>query len=74
MAHLYTCAYAKAYVAVHVGDFGIAACMPVLKTEDMAAIRSVYNCVEGDLGVYLGMQIVGDRVKRAITILQPGYL
>ena len=40
----------------------------------MAAIRTVYNCVEGDLGAYLGMQLVRDRVKRTITISQPGYL
>ena len=64
----------KAYVAVHVDDFGIAASTPELKAETMAAIRTVYNCVEGDLGYYLGMQLVRDRVKRTITISQPGYL
>ena len=30
--------------------------------------------MEGDLGAYLGMQLVRDRVKRTITISQPGYL
>ena len=40
----------------------------------MAAIKSVYNCVIGDLGSYLGMQLVRDRIKRTITISQPGYL
>ena len=45
-----------------------------LKAETMAAIRSMYNCVEGDLGYYLGMQLVRDRVKHTITISQPGYL
>ena len=64
----------KAYVAVHVDDFGIAASTTALKEETMAAIRTVYNCVEGDLGAYLGMQLVRDRVKRTITISQPGYL
>ena len=64
----------KAYVAVHVDDFGIAASTPELKAETMAAIRTVYNCVEGYLGYYLGMQLVRDRVKRTITISQPGYL
>ena len=64
----------KVYVAVHVDDFGIAASTPELKEETMAAIRTVYNCVEGDLGAYLGMQLVRDRVKRTITISQPGYL
>ena len=64
----------KVYVAVHVDDFGIAASTSELKEETMAAIRTVYNCVEGDLGAYLGMQLVRDRVKRTITISQPGYL
>ena len=64
----------KAYVAVHVDDFGIAASDTELKEETMAAIRTVYNCVEGDLGYYLGMQLVRDRAKRTITISQPGYL
>ena len=30
--------------------------------------------MEGDLDAYLGMQLVRDRVKRTITITQPGYL
>ena len=30
--------------------------------------------MEGDLGYYLGMQLVRDRAKRTITISQPGYL
>ena len=64
----------KIYVAVLVDDFGIAASTPALKQETMDAIRSVYNCVEGDLGAYLGMQLVRDRVKRTITITQLGYL
>ena len=40
----------------------------------MAAIQEVYNCVEGDQGFYLGMKLVRDRVRRTITISQPGYL
>ena len=40
----------------------------------MAAIRSAYNCTESDLGFYLGMKLVRDRVRRTITISQPGYL
>ena len=64
----------KVYVAVHVDDFGIAASTVAQKTETMAAIRSAYNCTESDLGFYLGMKLVRDRVRRTITISQPGYL
>ena len=64
----------KAYIAVHVDDFGIAASNIALKEEAIAAIKSVYSCVEGDLGSYLGMQLIRDRIKRTITISQPGYL
>ena len=39
-----------------------------------AIIHTVYTCVEGDLGSYLGTQLVRDRVKHTITISQPGYL
>ena len=56
----------KAYVAVHVDDIGIAASTSALKEETMAVIRTVYNCVVGDLGAYLGMQPVRDTVKRTI--------
>ena len=63
----------KVYVAVHVDDFGIAASNTALKLEAMAAIQEVYNCVEGDLGFYLGMKLVRDRLRRTITISQPGY-
>ena len=48
--------------------FDIAANMLALKEEAIAAIRTVYNCVDGDLGAYLGMQLVRDLVK------QPGYM
>ena len=64
----------KVYVAVHVDDFGIAASNIALKLEAMAAIQEVYNCVEGDLDFYLGMKLVRDRLRRTITISQPGYL
>ena len=64
----------KVYVAVHVDDFGIAASDTSLKQDTINAIRRVYSCVEGDLGFYLGMQLVRDRVKRTITVSQPGYL
>ena len=50
----------KAYIVVHVGDLGVAASNTVRKEETMAAIKSVYNCVEGDLGSYMGMQLVRD--------------
>ena len=40
----------------------------------MAVIQSNYTCVEGDQGAYLVMKLVRDRVKRTITISQPGYL
>ena len=40
----------------------------------MDAIRTVYKCMEADLRCYLGMQIVRDRIKRTITVSQPGYL
>ena len=61
----------KVYVAVHVDDSGIATSTTVLKNETMAAIQEVYKCVEGDLGFYLGMQLVRDKVWRMITIAQP---
>ena len=64
----------KAYVAVHVDDFGVAATTVTLKEEIMAAIQEVYRCVESDLGFYLGMKLVRDRVARTITISQPGYM
>ena len=40
----------------------------------MAVIQWFYNCTESDLGNYFGMQIVRPRVKRTITILQPGCM
>ena len=59
---------AKAYVPVHVDDFGIATNTTTsLKEETMAAIKSVNKCVDGDLGYYLGMQLVSDRIKRTTT-------
>ena len=64
----------KAYVAVHVDDFGVAASTVALKVETMAAIQEVCRCVESDLGFYLGMKLVRDRVARTITISQPGYM
>ena len=64
----------KAYVAAHEDNFGKAASNTVLKEETIAAIRTVYNCLEGDLGAHLGMQLVRDRAKRTIIISQPGYL
>ena len=64
----------KAYVAVHVDDFGVAASTVALKVEIMAAIQEIYRCVESDLGFYLGMKLVRDRVARTITVSQPGYL
>ena len=42
--------------------------------EAIAQIKSIYQCAEGDLDFYLGMKVVRDRVKRTITISQPGYL
>ena len=59
----------KAYLAAL-----IAASNTVPKAETMEAIRTVYNCMEGDLGAYQGMQLVRGRIKRTITISQPGYL
>ena len=64
----------KAYVAVHVDDFGIAASTVALKEEVMATIQEVYRCVESDLGFYLGMKLVRDRVAHTITVSQPGYM
>ena len=64
----------KVYVAVHVDDFGIAATSTELKEETMKAIQEVYRCVESDLGFYLGMKLVRDRVARTITVSQPGYM
>ena len=37
-------------------------------------IRAIYQCVEGDLDFYLDMKVVRDRVKRTISVPQPGYL
>ena len=64
----------KVYIAVHVDDFGIAASNTALMKEVVDHIKVIYQCVEGDLDFYLGMQVVRDRVKRTITISQPGYL
>ena len=64
----------KVYIAVHVDDFGIAASNKSLMKEAIAQIKSIYQCVEGDLDFYLGMKVVRDRVRRTITISQPGYL
>lgn len=62
----------KVYIAVHVDDFGIAASNKVMMAEVKAQIKQHYACVEGDLGYYLGMKVARDRVKRSITISQPG--
>ena len=59
---------AKAYVAVHVDDFGVAATSTELKNETMEAIQEVYRFVDSDLGFYLGMKLVRDRVARIIPI------
>ena len=59
----------KVYVAVHVDDFGIAASNKTLMAETKSQM-----CLEGDLDFNLGMKVVRDRVKRTITISQPGYL
>ena len=64
----------KVYIAVHVDDFGIAASNKTLMKEAIAQIKSIYQCVEGDLDFYLGMKVVRDRVRRTIKISQPGYL
>ena len=64
----------KVYIAVHVDDFGIAASNMSLMKAVVAQIRAFYQCVEGDLDFYLGVKVVRDRVKRTITISQPGYL
>ena len=64
----------EVYIAVHVDDFGIAASNKSLMKEVVAQIRTIYQCVEGDLDFYLGMKVLRDRVKRTITISQPGYL
>ena len=58
----------KVYIAVHVDDFGIAANNKTLMKEAIAQIKSIYQCVEGDLDFYLGMKVVRDRVKRTIKI------
>ena len=64
----------KVYVAVHVGDFGIAARTTAMKEETMAVLRTVYNCMECDLRGYLGMQFVRGRSKCTITTSQSGCL
>ena len=64
----------KAYIAVHVDDFGIAASNKTLMAEIVKAIRDIYWCTEGDLDFYLGMKVTRDRVKRTITVSQPGFL
>ena len=55
---------------MHVDDFGIAATSMALKKEIMEAIQDVCRCVASDLG----MQLVRDRVRRTITVTQPGYM
>ena len=42
--------------------------------ELIAQIKAIYQCAEGDLDCYLGMEVVSDRVKRTIIISHPGYL
>ena len=63
----------KIYNAVHVDDFGIAARNKSPIEEVVAQIKVIYQCVDGDLDFYLGMQVARDRVKRTITISQLGY-
>ena len=58
----------KAYVDVHVDDFGIAVSNRAQKEETIVATRFVCNCVEDDLGAYLGMKSTRDQVERTITI------
>ena len=51
----------KVYIAVHVNDFGIAAGNKSFMKEAAARIKDIYQCVEGDLDFYLGVQVVRDR-------------
>ena len=59
---------------MNVDDFDIVAYNTTLKVEAVAVIQQVYTCIDIDLGFYLGMKLVQDRVQRNITISHPGYL
>ena len=59
---------------MYVDDFGIATTSTLLKKETMEAIQEVCRCVESDLGNYLGIKLVRDRVRCIITISQPGHM
>lgn len=65
----------RAYIAVHVDDFGIAAPNSMVLDRIKREIASIYSItVIEDLTYYLGMYIVRDRINKSIILSQPGYI
>ena len=75
---LYTKIYeggSKAFIIVHVDDFGIAAATIAIRDEIMQQLRDAYNITEHlEMSEYLGLSISRDRNNRSLTVRQPGYV
>ena len=64
----------KAFIAVHVDDFGVATSTVAMMDSLVAQIQAIYQTTESDMNYYLGMLITRDRTNRTLTISQPGYI
>ena len=65
----------RAYVSVHVDDFGVAASNLDMIKDIMDGFRNTYNItINIELNYYLGMLIWRDRPNRTIKLSQPGYI
>jgi len=65
----------KAYISVHVDDFGIAASNNNIITNILKELQSTYKItINENLDSYLGMLIWRDRPNRIMKVYQPGYI
>ena len=65
----------KAYISVHVDDFGIAASNNDIIRNILKELQSTYKItINENLDSYLGMLIWRDRPNRIMKVYQPGYI
>ena len=65
----------KAYISVHVDDFGIAASNNNIITNILKDLQKSYKItINENLDSYLGMLIWRDRPNRIMKVYQPGYI
>ena len=65
----------KAYISVHVDDFGIAATNNTMITNIIRELQNTYKItINENLEYYLGMLIWRDRPNRIMKVYQPGFI